>query len=102
MDDLFATHDALAVADLIRTRKLGAKEVLDGTLANLRRLNESLNAITDFYQAPSPADGPFHGVPYVIKQLMADCAGHPTTVGSKFFAKQPVAAADSAAVARMR
>jgi amidase len=103
VDDLFATHDALAVADLIRTRKLGAKEVLDSTLANLRRLNASLNAITDFYDdAPPAADGPFHGVPYVIKQLMADCAGHPTTVGSKFFAQQPVAAADSAAVARMR
>jgi amidase len=103
VDDLFATHDALAVADFIRTRKLGAKEVLDGTLANLHRLNASLNAITDFYDdAPPAADGPFHGVPYVIKQLMADCAGHPTTVGSKFFARQPVAAADSAAVARMR
>jgi amidase len=103
VDDLFAAHDALAVADLIRTRKLGAKEVLDSTLANLRRLNKSLNAITDFYNdAPPAADGPFHGVPYIIKQLMADCAGHPTTVGSKFFAKQPIAAADSAAVARMR
>jgi amidase len=103
VDDLFATHDALAVADLIRTRKLGAKEVLNATLANLRRLNASLNAITDFYDdAPPAADGPFHGVPYVIKQLMADCAGHPTTVGSRFFAQQPVAAADSAAVARMR
>ena len=31
MDDLFATHDALAVADLIRSRKLGAREVLDAT-----------------------------------------------------------------------
>lgn len=103
MDELFATHDALAVADLVRTRKLGAREVLDGTLAILRRLNGSLNAITDFYDdAPPAADGPFRGVPYVIKQLMADCAGHPTTVGSKFFARQPVAAADSAAVARMR
>jgi amidase len=103
VDDLFAAHDALAVADLIRTRKLGATEVLDGTLANLHRLNKSLNAITDFYDdAPPAADGPFHGVPYVIKQLMADCAGHPTTVGSIFFANQPVATADSAAVARMR
>jgi amidase len=103
VEDLFATHDALAVADLISTRKLGAREVLDRTLANLRQLNGSLNAITDFYDdAPPAADGPFHGVPYVIKQLMADCAGHPTTVGSKFFAQQPVAAADSAAVARMR
>ncbi len=46
--------------------------------------------------------GPFEGVPFVVKQLMADCAGTPTTLGSRFFAKQPVAVADSAAVARMR
>jgi amidase len=103
VEDLFATHDALAVGELVRTRKLGARELLDGTLANLRKINGSLNAITDFYDdAPPAAEGPFQGVPYVIKQLMADCAGHPTTVGSKFFATQPVAAKDSAAVARMR
>jgi amidase len=103
LEDLFVEHDALSVADLVRMRKLGAKELLDGTLASLRRLNGALNAITDFYDdSPPAADGPFHGVPYVIKQLMADCAGNPTTLGSKFFAKQPVAAADSAAVARMR
>ena len=103
LDALFATHDALAVAELIRARKLGAKEVLNATMASLRKANEQLNAITDFYEdAPAPAEGPFHGVPYVIKQLMADCAGHPTTLGSKFFARTPVAAADSAAVARMR
>ena len=103
MDDLFATHDALAVAQLIRTRKLGANEVRDATLVSLHRLNGSLHAVTDFYEdAPPAAEGPFHGVPYVIKQLMADCAGHPTTLGSRFFAKTPVAASDSAAVGRMR
>ncbi len=103
MDDLFATNDALAVAELVRTRKLGARELLEGTLAKLRKLNGSLNAVTDFYDDAGPAtEGPFQGVPYVIKQLMADCAGHPTTLGSKFFAKQPVAVNDSAAVARMR
>ena len=103
MDDLFAKNDALGVAEFVRTRKLGAKELLDRTVTNLRKLNGTLNAITDFYDDAAPAaEGPFHGVPYVIKQLMADCAGHPTTLGSKFFAKQPVAVADSAAVARMR
>jgi amidase len=103
MSDLFVEHDALGVADLIRTKKLGAREVLDATMASLRKANETLNAVTDFYDdAPPPADGPFQGVPYVIKQLMADCAGHPTTLGSKFFARQPVSIADSAAVARMR
>jgi amidase len=109
LDDLFVTHDALAVAELVKKRKLGARELLDGTLEKLRTLNTSLNAITDFYEGElleksvaMAGDGPFQGVPYLIKQLMAECAGTPTTLGSRLFAKQPVAAADSAAVARMR
>ena len=100
---LFDKLDALGAAELVRAKKISARELLDGTLANLRELNGRLNAITDFYDdAPPAADGPFMGVPFVVKQLMADCAGKVTTVGSKFFAKEPVAAADSAAVARMR
>ena len=103
MDDLFATHDALSVAQLVKTRKLGAGELLAGTLDRLGKLNSELNAITDFYETPpTTADGPFGGVPFALKQLMADCAGKATTVGSKFFAKEPVAQADSAAVAKMR
>ncbi len=109
MDDLFATHDAFAVAQLVKTRKIGAREVLDGTLKKLRTINASLNAITDFYEGDlleksvaAAGEGPFQGVPFVVKQLMAECAGTPTTLGSRFFAKQPVAAADSAAVVRMR
>ena len=80
-----------------------ANELRTATVERLRALNAGLNAITDFYDdAPPATDGPFMGVPFVIKQLMADCAGKVTTVGSKFFAVQPVAASDSAAVARMR
>mgnify|MGYP001809779560 CR=1 FL=1 len=109
LEDLFATRDALAVAELIRRRQIGAREVLDATLARLREANGKLNAITDFYEGElleksvaAAGEGPFHGIPFVVKQLMADCAGTPTTVGSRFFAKEPVAANDSAAVARMR
>ncbi len=109
LEDLFATHDALAVAELIRGRKIGARELLDDILARLRGANGRLNAITDFYDGElleksvaAAGDGPFHGIPFVVKQLMADCAGTPTTVGSRFFAKEPVAVHDSAAVARMR
>ena len=109
VDDLFTTHDALAVADLIRKRKLGAGELLEDTLARLRRLNATLNAITDLYEGElleksvaMAGDGPFYGVPYLVKQLMAECAGTPTTLGSRFFAKGPIAVGDSAAVARMR
>ncbi|MDB5486860.1 MAG: amidase [Reyranella sp.] len=109
LEDLFEAHDALAVAELIRSRKIGAREVLDASLQRLRAVNGKLNAITDFYEGnlldksvAASGDGPFHGIPFVVKQLMADCAGTPTTVGSRFFAKEPVAVHDSAAVARMR
>ena len=109
MEDLFATHDALAVAELVRRGQIGAKELLDLTLMQLREANGRLNAITDFYEGDrlersvaAAGDGPFHGIPFLVKQLMADCAGTPTTVGSRFFAKEPVAVNDSAAVARMR
>lgn len=109
MGDLFATHDALAVGELVKARKIGMRELVDGSIARLRQLNGPLNAITDFYDGAlldksvaAAGEGPFQGVPFVVKQLMADCAGTPTTLGSKFFARQPVATADSAAVARMR
>jgi len=109
MDDLFAAHDALAVAELVRIGKLGLRELVDGTLTVLRKANETLNAVTDFYDGAllersmaAAGKGPFYGIPYVIKQLMADCAGTPTTLGSRLFARQPVAASDSAVVARMR
>jgi Asp-tRNA(Asn)/Glu-tRNA(Gln) amidotransferase A subunit family amidase len=109
VENIFASHDALAVAGLIKARKLGVREVLEATLQRLRALNGRLNAITDFYDGTlleasvaAAGDGPFQGVPYVVKQLMADCAGTPTTLGSRFFATEPVAAADSAAVAAMR
>jgi amidase len=109
VDDLFATHDALDVGQLVKTKKLGAREVLDATLGRLRALNASLNAVTDFYEGAlleksvaAAGEGPFQGVPFVVKQLMADCAGTPTTLGSRFFANGPVAIADSAAIAGMR
>ena len=34
LEDLFAAHDALAVAELIRARKVGAREVLDAMNAD--------------------------------------------------------------------
>ena len=97
---MFDKVDALGAAELIRTKKLSAKELLHGTLARLHELNGRLNAITDFYDdAPPASDGPFSGVPFVIKHLMADCGGKVTTVGSRFFGHQPAAVDDADGVA---
>ena len=36
MDDLFATHDALAVGELVKARKIGLRELVDGSIAHLQ------------------------------------------------------------------
>src|SRR5258708_38973668 len=99
VEDIFATHDALAAAQLVKAKKLGPGELLDATIARLRTLNASLNAVTDFYEGAlleksvaSAGEGPFQGVPFVVKQLLADCAGTPTTPGPRLFAQHPAPA----------
>jgi Asp-tRNA(Asn)/Glu-tRNA(Gln) amidotransferase A subunit family amidase len=47
-------------------------------------------------------DGPFRGVPFLMKDLTASIAGVPMTRGSRFFADAPPPAADSEHVARLR
>ncbi|MGH7335696.1 MAG: amidase, partial [Candidatus Rokuibacteriota bacterium] len=47
-------------------------------------------------------EGPFQGVPYLMKDLTASIAGVPMTRGSRFFANSPPATADSDHVRRLR
>lgn len=104
IDRLFGTHDALGIAEVVRRGDVSAKETLAAGLARIARVEPRLNALSRLVDAApeAVAEGPFTGVPFLVKELMADCAGWPTTVGSAFFAGGPPAAADSAAVARMR
>src|SRR5260221_9902594 len=109
MEDLFEENDALAVGALVKAHKIGVRELVDGAIAHLRKLNVSLNAITDFYEGPlldrsiaAAGEGAFQGVPFVVKQLMAECAGTPATPGAPFFSKEPVPPADTVARRRIR
>src|SRR5260221_14729166 len=96
LDDIFVTHDALGVGQLVKTGKLGARELLDSTLGRLRTLNGSLNAITDFYErdlleksAAAAGAGPFPGRPFRVKQPLPDFPGPPTTPAPRPFSKDP-------------
>jgi Asp-tRNA(Asn)/Glu-tRNA(Gln) amidotransferase A subunit family amidase len=51
--------------------------------------------------ARSRGEGPLAGIPFLVKDL-ADCAGLPTTYGSKLFADAAPAAADGVQAARLR
>lgn len=85
--------DALALADLVRRREVSAAELLDAALARLDAWNPRLNAVVRRMEGEARAaiaaglpDGPFTGVPFLLKDLMAAYAGVPMTCGSRFLA----------------
>ena len=91
----YREYDGLGLAALIRAKELMAAEALDVALAATDRLNPDLNAVAiDLremaFQAlkSMPEDGPFSGVPFLLKNQGGQVAGKPLTVGSRFFKDQ--------------
>jgi amidase len=92
MDDL-AFLDATAQADLVRRKEVKPIELVDAAIERIERLNPTLNAVvTPMYDdarkaasAPLP-DGPFAGVPFLLKDLNAEYAGVRFTEGSALLA----------------
>ena len=102
-------YDGLGLADLVRRRHVTADELLDAALARQASRNPLVNAVVMPLEehartaiAGGLPDGPFRGVPYLMKDLTASLAGVPMTRGSRFFADSPAAAADSEHVARLK
>jgi len=90
MDDL-AFLDATAQADLVRRKEIKPIELVDAVIERIERLNPKLNAvITPMYDLARKAaagplpDGPFTGVPFLLKDLLASYAGVHFTFGSAF------------------
>lgn len=101
--------DATAQAALVRSGELRPAELLEHALARIDRLNPELNAVVtrlDESAARSlealDSSAPFAGVPFLLKDLVADAAGTPRSDGSAFVAGRYVAAGDSELVRRFR
>jgi amidase len=81
--------DGTAQAELVRRKEVKPIELVDAAIERIERLNPTLNAvITPMYEearrvasGPLP-DGPFTGVPYLLKDLGAEYAGTRLTEGS--------------------
>lgn len=89
--DMFTDLDATAQADLVRRREVKAIELVDAAIARIERLNPALNAVvTPMYELARSAageylpEGPFMGVPFLLKDIFASYAGVPMTSGSVF------------------
>jgi len=105
----YEQFDGLGLADLVRRGKVTPRELLDAAIERVEARNGTVNAVVarlyDYGRhaiAEGLPDGPFRGVPYLLKDLSASLAGVKTTRGSRFFADAPPPAADSEHVARLK
>ncbi len=108
MSDALADHDATALAELVRRREVTPAELLEAAIARLEAVNPRINAVvTKLYEraraeaAGVLPDGPFTGVPFLTKDLLAMIAGVRHTAGTAF-QKDWVAPIDTELVRRLR
>ncbi len=103
--------DATAQAELVRAGELTPLELVDGAIERIERLNPELNAVImpAFEMAREAAlsatageDAPFQGVPFLLKDLVSECAGLPRTDGSAYLAGQHVSKTDCELVRRYK
>ena len=91
--------DATAQAELVRSGDASPKELVEAAIARIEALNPQLDAVIRprFDAARQEAagdipDGPFKGVPFLLKDLGAHVAGEPTAHGLRALheVKRPV------------
>lgn len=84
MDTDLTWLDATALAQLVAKGDVSPKELVDDAIARIERLNPTLNAVIFelFDRARTDAagelpDGPFRGVPFLLKDFLAELEGTP-------------------------
>lgn len=72
---------------LVRRREVKPAELVEAALNRIEALNPELNAVvTPIDPLPAQADGPFAGVPFLLKDLAVEVAGTRFTAGSAWLA----------------
>jgi amidase len=85
----FADDDALGIAERVRRKEVTAQELADAALAAIEELNPKINAV--LARSPEEArrtisagvpDGPFAGIPFLVKEAVLQAKGLPCRWGS--------------------
>jgi amidase len=107
MNDEIPTLDATAQAELVRRGEITPEEAVEAAIARIERLNPGLNAVIHplFEKAretarSGPPDGPFRGVPFLVKDAVCHTAGDPFHVGMRFLKERSFEAKSDTELAR--
>jgi amidase len=80
-DDALGDLDTVALAAEIDARRVHPSELIEAALTRTHAAEPHINAVVTWIPAPTPAAGPFAGVPSFLKDN-EDLAGYPTSQGS--------------------
>ncbi len=101
-------YDALGLAELISKKQVKPLELLDAVRQRLEAVNPQLNAFSQLFFDKAEAQikqgvpkGPFHGVPFALKDLGQYLTGTITSAGSRVW-KDSLATYDSTLVQRYK
>lgn len=90
LTELYQHQDAMGLAALVRQGDVSAQELLDQAIARAEQVNPAINAIvTPLYDygreqlRQGLPEGPFSGVPFLLKDLLGALAGTPLSNGSR-------------------
>lgn len=91
MTDELGLMDATAQAELVATGEAKPVELVDAAIARIEKLNPQLNAVIvplfdearDAALSPDLPDGPFRGVPFLLKDLWEALEGMPMFNGNR-------------------
>src|SRR3989440_9655209 len=104
----YEDHDGLGLAGLVKTGQVQPSELLAAAVERVEQTNPAINAVVNrMYDQAKTAiaaglpEGPFTGVPYLLKDLGVLYAGTVTSAGSGLF-RDAVADHDSEIVIRMK
>ena len=88
----YGRYDALGLAELVRNGQVSPAELLDEALARTALVNPKINAVIHLLEgrarealAAGLPDGPFRGVPFLLKDLIVAYGGEPMRYGSRLF-----------------
>jgi amidase len=92
----YGNYDGLGLAELVRRRKVTPAELAEEAIQRVETHNPKLNAVInklydrarDTAKSDLPS-GPFKGVPFLMKDLMATLEGVPTSMGNKLWKDIP-------------
>jgi len=106
--DEYAAHDASGLAELVRRREVHPRELVAAAIEGARRVDGTLNALVELLEDRAETldedaipDGPFRGVPTLVKDLYHGEPGLRCENGSRLCSGY-VSRAESEAVARFR